>query len=630
LPMAYAIGTEQEFPMLKFSQFSQFIEANFGSKISLSTVIFLLLSLTSNVELLNLHARQQYREGNDRRTTTLTAWINALSMAVTSSLGSKTKYLFQENIIPDHYNDDDINYNISAKLDAFSKFLKLHPYNETGHYIGELGPVSETKLTPVRMICPSFMRCNGALCDGSALTQNSKYRDIPKVTLIEGTKMYHESYILTGSCSKCKSIYYADHKHISITGQRPQKEYLNKARYFKIGTHLWVDRVFSKAIMHGIYSFHASAAAYAEYWSNSFGNNIEISCKQIWHAFIDESIRTVSLITGRQLTVDDHLPINEITHYAFEHLGANGIVKPPLEHSCLECTQKYKSTADNMTNYRSNITTENFAPVKMVVVDGVVMGPTVRLTIIVVEYSADIITYNMDPNVVLRVVMHKKLQVQKHVRLIKKCGISISQITVQQSYFSPNCYYCVETVCAPCGVVIAWKKFVKSESTANIMELLNMIYPIPDSRPAYICIDKACLVLCSVLKNILYRPWLLNSRFVVDGYHYTNHKADDDLCRTFCNPAPSDGSAPNLVIIEHDQNGQPYYKRAFNTQACEQLNSWLGGFESILKQMTVSNFNWFLHAMLVYHTQHVLDRQQQREMKTRLSDDLPEDMDVDI
>ncbi|KAF8978436.1 hypothetical protein BDQ17DRAFT_1394734 [Cyathus striatus] len=171
------------------------------------------------------------------------------------------------------------------------------------------------------------------------------------------------------------------------------------------------------------------------------------------------------------------------------------------------------------------------------------------------------------------------------------------------SYFSPNRYYCVETVCAPCGVVIAWKKFVKSESTANIMELLNMIYPIPDSCPAYICIDKACLVLHSVLKNILYRPWLLNSRFVVDGYHYTNHKADDDLCRTFCNPAPSDGSAPNLVIIEHDRNGQPYYKRAFNTQACEQLNSWLGGFESILKRMTVSNFNWFLHAMLVYHTQ---------------------------
>ncbi|KAF8988946.1 hypothetical protein BDQ17DRAFT_1393365 [Cyathus striatus] len=293
-----------------------------------------------------------------------------------------------------------------------------------------------------------------------------------------------------------------------------------------------------------------------------------------------------------------------------------------------------------MTNYRSNITTENFAPVKMVVVDGVVMGPTVHHRAMegchaeVNNYCGGVFCryHNIQYGPKCRV---KSCDAQKvagteaceaHKEMWNKHKSNYSSAIL----FSPNHYYCVETVCAPCGVVIAWKKFVKSESTANIMELLNMIYPIPDSCPAYICIDKACLVLRSVLKNILYRPWLLNSRFVVDGYHYTNHKADDDLCRTFCNPAPSDGSAPNLVIIEHDQNGQPYYKRAFNTQAREQLNSWLGGFEPIPKRMTVSNFNWFLHAMLVYHTQHVLNRQQQREMKTRLSDDLPEDMDVDI
>jgi hypothetical protein len=28
--------------------------------------------------------------------------------------------------------------------------------------------------------------------------------------------------------------------------------------------------------------------------------------------------------------------------------------------------------------------------------------------------------------------------------------------------------------------------------------------------------------------------------------------------------------------------------------ACEQLNAWLGGFETILKRMTVYNFNWFM------------------------------------
>jgi hypothetical protein len=72
------------------------------------------------------------------------------------------------------------------------------------------------------------------------------------------------------------------------------------------------------------------------------------------------------------------------------------------------------------------------------------------------------------------------------------------------------------------------------------------------------------------------------------------------------------GSAPNLVVVAHNRQGQPYYKRAFNTQACEQLNAWLGGFESILKRMTVGNFNWFLHTMLFYHTRFVLERQSRK------------------
>ena len=58
------------------------------------------------------------------------------------------------------------------------------------------------------------------------------------------------------------------------------------------------------------------------------------------------------------------------------------------------------------------------------------------------------------------------------------------------------------------------------------------------------------------------------------------------LCRSWCNPAPLDGSAPNLVTLNYDKHGKPYHKWAFNTQACEQLNTWLGGFESIMRKMT--------------------------------------------
>jgi len=81
------------------------------------------------------------------------------------------------------------------------------------------------------------------------------------------------------------------------------------------------------------------------------------------------------------------------------------------------------------------------------------------------------------------------------------------------------------------------------------------------------------------------------------------------------------------VIVENDVNGDPHYKCAFNTQvcpplkftyanihlvlfqACEQLNSWIGGFQSILNWMTPNNFKWYLHALLFIHTQQVIKRQ---------------------
>ena len=59
----------------------------------------------------------------------------------------------------------------------------------------------------------------------------------------------------------------------------------------------------------------------------------------------------------------------------------------------------------------------------------------------------------------------------------------------------------METVCAPCGVVIAWAKFAKSESPTNILAFLQQVFPTEQSQPAYICIDKACLVLCTAIAN---------------------------------------------------------------------------------------------------------------------------------
>ena len=150
-------------------------------------------------------------------------------------------------------------------------------------------------------------------------------------------------------------------------------------------------------------------------------------------------------------------------------------------------------------------------------------------------------------------------------------------------FFGPATFYCVETICAPCSAVIAWAKFAKSDSESNILAFLNKVYPSMNSCPDYICIDKACQLLRHIVAQHQWDTWSQTTRFIVDSYHYRNHHKADTLCRTWCNPAPTDGSAPNLVITTTAADGSTYAKHGFNTQACEQLNAWLGGFESILK-----------------------------------------------
>ncbi len=88
----------------------------------------------------------------------------------------------------------------------------------------------------------------------------------------------------------------------------------------------------------------------------------------------------------------------------------------------------------------------------------------------------------------------------------------------------------------------------------------------PSLRPSYICIDKACMVLRTAISNHSWDIWKETSRFIVDSYHYINHHTSDYLCRKWCNPAPLNGSAPNLVVVENDLHGNPHYKCAFNTQ----------------------------------------------------------------
>jgi hypothetical protein len=125
--------------------------------------------------------------------------------------------------------------------------------------------------------------------------------------------------------------------------------YLNSAKYLKAGKSLWVDRIFSRAVLNGIYSFHASSSAYSDFWNHSYASNMTLSRKQVWRVFVEESIRTIASSSTTDFSVHYGLAIKDITKAAFQVLGKSGIIRSADHHQCAECTHAHKATADMLT-----------------------------------------------------------------------------------------------------------------------------------------------------------------------------------------------------------------------------------------------------------------------------------------
>jgi len=419
-----------------------------------------------------------------------------------------------------------------------------------------------------------------------------------------------------------------------------------------------VDRSFSRAVQNGMYSFHASAAAYNDFWNNTFYNESDtpvVTRRIIWQSFIQESVRQIADNANISLVLDKKLDVNMVAQEAFKVLGDCGKIRTADGHSCSECTHPYKSRADFLTeddpaaivgidenravpallgedaaqaivdaaqarhdaqnpDNEMDVDEED-GVVNMVVMDGIVMGHsfcafgTCTNALVNNRGGAFCAHHEEVFGTQCRVqgctqikvtgtqacVHHKELWYQHLVRYGHQGLLGFRRLLrrteeehlpwlptrqtnqhpheeptpdqqARRTFFTPNRFYCVETLCAPCGVVIAWTKFAKAESPTNILQFLQSVYPTEDSRPDYICIDKACLVLKHAINNGTWAMWSQTSRFIVDSYHYMNHRTSDYLCRKWCNPAPLNGSSPNLVHVEADRTGTLHYKRAFNTQ----------------------------------------------------------------
>ena len=283
LPMVAAMPEEHGFPDLTFKAFNKFISANFSSNVSLATVLLVLFTMTENPDLLNLpvHSRQKHPSCPGEYKVRASGWIKALAFALQKRLANKQGTLFKEEENAQNTPSHELITPLALKLDVMADLLNLSSYDDTGRYKRKLQPVSHAEIQPVCVICPISFTCETQSCHPRGLQQVTRIRDIPLVTLIKGTTIHHNVPVLTGKCPSCMTSYFADHEHFSTEAENDwQRTYLNSAKYLKVGQTVWVDRIFSNAVLNGMYSFHASAAAYMEFWNNSFGTvNAQCSVK---------------------------------------------------------------------------------------------------------------------------------------------------------------------------------------------------------------------------------------------------------------------------------------------------------------------------------------------------------------
>ncbi|KAJ6474228.1 hypothetical protein C8R45DRAFT_1160429 [Mycena sanguinolenta] len=175
--------------------------------------------------------------------------------------------------------------------------------------------------------------------------------------------------------------------------------------------------------------------------------------------------------------------------------------------------------------------------------------------------------------------------------------------------FKAGSTYCLQTIQWACGHPIGWGKCYRSESSSQVLSILNRIWAdYPEAKPSFIAYDDACSLLRHIVTQDPHSPWLQSTKFIVDAWHYIGHLATDLLCRLWCNPTPTNGSQPDLIRVEMDMNGTAHQTRAFNTETAEQLNSWLSGFESQLRQMSATNYDFFIHALMMLYAERVQRR----------------------
>lgn len=164
VPLVSAESEYSAFPEIAFDTFSNWVSTHFDKNVSLATVLTVFFTITSNPDLLNLHARQQHPKIQGELRHLTTGWMKGLARTLQIRLQDEANTLLSQSDKRMTLTEDQITSSISVKIESLAKILKLYPYNSHNRFKGKLKAVSMKAIEPVYILCPKSTECETKDC----------------------------------------------------------------------------------------------------------------------------------------------------------------------------------------------------------------------------------------------------------------------------------------------------------------------------------------------------------------------------------------------------------------------------------------------------------------------------------
>ncbi|KAF7352248.1 hypothetical protein MVEN_01188200 [Mycena venus] len=386
-----------------------------------------------------------------------------------------------------------------------------------------------------------------------------------------------------------------------------------------------------------------------EWLSDTIGTKPRITPRQSQRLYFEHFARRLILAHGLEdtFTVPAHSSAHILTEYVRDAVGQDGgLVTGSMEHGCRNCTHLKRYAADLIAEGAALDTTENgvvdpperdhpnqtpeeippqlsMHPKQQVRVPGSARGYT-RLAVMdskTITHRICAISICEKPLVNYKNGRFCEDHLDKRYNgtrntftdLVVSLFPEFNESYMKELVLLSSTTYCLQTVQWSCGCPIGWGKCYHSESSSQVLKIINKIWEsYPNARPSFLAYDDACNLLRHIVTQNPDSPWIQATKFIVDAWHYIGNQAADILCRLWCNPAPTNGSQPDLISVSVDDTGRTHTTRAFNRETAEQLDAWLNGYEAQLRQMSNINYDFSVHVLMLLYKE-LVDRRVEKK-----------------